>query len=281
MTRKSVCTMSDLKIIQFQLRKHVSLVLMLGHAMSVMGQSPRPPRPPVVINNNSGGNSGAAAAIGVGTGLAIGLAAKKAKKPPAKVAIANPGKSPQVDALATALVNLNHRKAQVRYESVVVIGRLKAAEGVTPLLDRLRNDKDDNVRKFAAWALAEIGDPAALDYLSKAAQFDDSPQVKESAKLAQQKLMQKIAQANPSAKPVVRTQITTAQPVARIATTATSPPEKPVPGKAVETKAIVPVIPEFKAPSEDASSTLKTLNNGKNTSTKENELILEPPVSKP
>ena len=70
-------------------------------------------------------------------------------------------------------------------------------------------------------------------------------------------------------------------PVGRIATTATLTPEKPVPVKIVETKSSVPVIPEFKAPSEDASSTLKTLNNDKSTLTKENSMILEPPVSKP
>jgi len=103
---------------------------------------------------------------------------------------------------------------------------MKATSAVGPLMDVLRNDKKDDVRKSAAWALAEIGDPTALDYLEKTAQFDDSVEVRAAARTAQQRLLNQMAAAVPMTG--VRTEIITESAVRPIASTPV-PHTRPLP----------------------------------------------------
>lgn len=194
---------------------------------------PRPPvRGPVIVNNvNNGGGSGlAAGAVGFGIGMLAG-AATSPRPAPNTVVVAPPASSivvtrpatpvmvapahPQVivtqpappivvarptpppDAITEALKMLNGKSYKTRRDGAMLLGRLRNPAAVGPLMDRLRNDKADAVRKSAAWALAEIGDTAAIDYLEKAAQFDDDAEVRAAARTAQQRLLSRIALATP------------------------------------------------------------------------------------
>lgn len=192
---------------------------------------PAPPSRPVVINNNfSNNNTGLdflSGVVGFGAGLAVSKAVNQPRVPQSSVIITQPAPAvvvtqphaasvfvtqpvpafttlaPKpvlpVDTLGDSLKMLSSHWAVKRREAATKLGRLRASSALGPLMDVLRNDKDVDVRKAAAWALAEIGDTVALDYLEKAAQFDKSPEVRAAARTASQKLVEKVAIRNPVA----------------------------------------------------------------------------------
>ncbi len=187
------------------------------------GFRPPPPRPPVVVNNYSNNDSGlAAGALGFGFGMLAGAATAPRQAPntvvvtpPASSVIVTRPSQPSVivsqpappvvvsrpvpsDNVAEGLKMLNGRSYKTRRDGAMILGRTRTQAAVGPLMDKLRNDKSDEVRKAAAWALAEIGDATALDYLEKTVQFDHSPQVRAAARTAQQRLLNGIAMATPS-----------------------------------------------------------------------------------
>ena len=93
-------------------------------------------------------------------------------------------------AALTELLTADHR--DVRYWSATLLGRLgrRAASAVTALSESTARDADPAVRQRTAWALGEIGPPAAAakPILAQAAAGDD-PRL---ARLARQSL-EKIA----------------------------------------------------------------------------------------
>lgn len=194
------------------------------------GFRPPPPRPPVIVNNYSNNGSGlAAGALGFGVGMLAGAVTAPRPAPntvvvtppassvivtrPATPVIVTPSQpsvvvsqpAPSVvvtrpvpsDQIAEGLKMLNGRSYKTRRDGAMILGRTRAQAAVGPLMDKLRNDKSAEVRKAAAWALAEIGDTSSLDYLEKTAQFDHSPEVRAAARTAQQRLLNRIAMATP------------------------------------------------------------------------------------
>jgi len=249
------------------------------------GFRPPPPRPPVVVNNYSNNGSGlAAGALGVAFGLLAGAATAPRHAPitvvftpPASSVIVTRPSTPVVvtpsqpsvivsqpappvvvsrpvpsDNVAEGLKMLNGRSYKTRRDGAMILGRTRSQAAVGPLMDKLRNDKSDEVRKAAAWSLAEIGDATAIDYLEKTAQFDHSPQVRAAARTAQQRLLNRIAMATPG--------ITSSVPVpvepARIIGSPPLPPPAPAPAASKPTtgEQARNTLPRFTSPGASASS---------------------------
>lgn len=221
-----------------------------------------PPRPPVVVNNYSNNGAGlAAGALGFGFGMLAGAAT--APRPATNTVVVTPPASSVVvtrpsapvmvapsqpsvivsqppvvisrpvatDNVAEALKMLNGRSWKTRRDGATMLGRSRSQTAVGPLMDKLRNDNKDEVRKAAAWALAEIGDASALDYLEKTVQFDESTEVRAAARTAQQRLLTRIAMASPA---TTRSAAIAIEP-ARPATSPALPPPAPTPGGSVPT----------------------------------------------
>jgi len=151
-----------------------------------------------------------------------------------------------VDALGDSLRMLNRHWPSKRREAATKLGRIRASSASGPLMDSLRNDKDDGVRKAAAWALAEIGESTALDYLEKASQFDKSPEVRAAARTASQKLIEKVALRTP-VEPATRVDVSRS---IRQSPNLSSPPR---PGTSVPTtselkKMQSPILPKSSSP---------------------------------
>lgn len=72
----------------------------------------------------------------------------------------------------------------VRAESVIELGRMKARRAVDPLAATLSGDRSPMVRETAARALGLIGSPQALPALQHAAQADSDRDVRRSAQFA-------------------------------------------------------------------------------------------------
>lgn len=234
------------------------------HGVRPRGPRPMPGRGPVVINNYSNNNSGlVASALGFGAGMLIGSATAQppvprtstvivtqpvapsviVTQPAPGVVMTQPVNSPvivtqpvpsvttvvaqpaPVDGVSEALKLTQSHWAHKRREGAMLLGRLKASQGVGPLLDLLRNDKSEDVRKSAAWALAETGDSNALDYLGKASQFDHSAEVRAAASTAYQRLVDKVAVALPNETSLKATTRTSTQNRMN-----QGPPPPPVPG---------------------------------------------------
>jgi HEAT repeat protein len=85
---------------------------------------------------------------------------------------------------------LTDADAGVRAQAVLTFGALRSRDGVDGLLRVLQTDASVNVRKKAAWALGEVGAPAATagPALQRAASADESPQVRSLARIAISKL---------------------------------------------------------------------------------------------
>lgn len=221
------------------------------------GFRPVPPPRPVVINNNySNNNSGIdflSGVVGFGAGLALGNAVNQPRIPQSTVIVTQPAPAvvvtqpyapsvvvaqpapavttiaPQpVDALGDSLRMLNSHWPSKRREAATKLGRIRASSASGPLMDSLRNDRDEGVRKAAAWALAEIGESVAIDYLEKAAQFDKSSEVRAAARAASQKLVEKVAIRTP-VEPTTRVDVSRSL---RRSTEISSPPR---PGSSVPT----------------------------------------------
>ncbi len=78
----------------------------------------------------------------------------------------------------------------MRAQAALTLGAARAPAGVASLLRALAGDASVDVRKRAAWALGEMGAPAAQagDGLSRAASGDASPVVRSIAEVAIGKL---------------------------------------------------------------------------------------------
>lgn len=240
------------------------------------GFRPVPPQRPLVINNNYSNNNNAgldflSGVVGFGAGLAVGNAVKQPRIPQSSVYVTQPAPAvvvtqpfapsvvvaqpapvvtaiaPQpADVLGDSLRLLNSHWPSKRREAATKLGRIRASSASGPLMDSLRNDKDDGVRKAAAWALAEIGESTALDYLEKAAQFDRSPEVRAAARTASQKLIEKVAIRTP-VEPTTRVDVSRS---IRQSPNFSSPPR---PGTSVPTtselkKMQSPIIPKSSSP---------------------------------
>lgn len=215
-----------------------------------------PGRGPVVINNYSNNNSDfVASALGFGAGMLVGSAVSQPPVPRTSTVIVTQPVAPSVivsqpapsvivtqpvpsvttvvaqpapvDGVSEALKLTHSHWAHKRRDGAMLLGRLKAGQGVGPLLDLLRNDKSEDVRKSAAWALAEIGDSNALDYLVKASQYDKSAEVRAAAGTAYQRLVEKVA--------VVLPNETSLQPTTSQRRMNQAPPLPPVPGQSPPT----------------------------------------------
>jgi HEAT repeat protein len=73
---------------------------------------------------------------------------------------------------------------QVRADTVVQLGHLKALASVDPLAATLAGDRSPMVREAAARALGLIGSPKALPALQRAASADPDRDVRHSAQFA-------------------------------------------------------------------------------------------------
>lgn len=79
---------------------------------------------------------------------------------------------------------LSNTDDNVRAESVIELGRMKAQRAVDPLAATLSGDRSPMVRETAARALGLIGSPQALPALQHAAQADSDREVRRSAQFA-------------------------------------------------------------------------------------------------
>lgn len=82
------------------------------------------------------------------------------------------------------LANLRSQEENVRRDSVLELGRMKAVTAVQPLTATLAGDQSPAVREAAARALGMIGSPQALTALTYAAQSDGDRDVRHSAAFA-------------------------------------------------------------------------------------------------
>lgn len=82
------------------------------------------------------------------------------------------------------LALLTSNNENVRRDSVMQLGRLKATNAVDSLAATLAGDKSAVVREAAARALGLVGSPKAMPALNRAANFDSSNDVRHSAEFA-------------------------------------------------------------------------------------------------
>jgi hypothetical protein len=82
------------------------------------------------------------------------------------------------DAVATEIGSLGSIHSNHRRDAAIALGKYRDPRAVPPLIDRLKNDYEKDVRQAAAWALAEIGDSRAIVPLEVAAQFDKKADVR-------------------------------------------------------------------------------------------------------
>jgi hypothetical protein len=91
------------------------------------------------------------------------------------------GNRPEIDSHLQRLADANE---QVRSESALQLGRLRAAEAIDPLAATLAGDSNSKVRDAAARALGLIGSSKALPALERASQVDSDPTVRHSAEFS-------------------------------------------------------------------------------------------------
>jgi hypothetical protein len=91
------------------------------------------------------------------------------------------GNRPTIEAHLQRLSDANE---QVRSESALQLGRLRAAEAIDPLAATLAGDSNPKVREAAARALGLIGSSKALPALQQASQVDSDPTVRHSAEFS-------------------------------------------------------------------------------------------------
>ena len=136
--------------------------------------------------------------LGLGTGALIGAANSGPPVAPVYVVPAPPPNvvyaPPQpyfpapppaltvvVDPVANAIARLQSHHGNSRREGAETLGRLRDPRAVPPLVDRLKNDTDKNVRITAATALGEIGDPSAGIYLERSSVYDKKKEVRDAS----------------------------------------------------------------------------------------------------
>jgi hypothetical protein len=103
--------------------------------------------------------------------------------PPPVVARASAAEPQQLEA-ERLLQSLGDPNEQVRIESALQLGRLRAQQAVDPLAASLAGDRSPAVREAAARALGLIGSSKALPALQRAAQADSDRDVRHSAQFA-------------------------------------------------------------------------------------------------
>jgi hypothetical protein len=86
--------------------------------------------------------------------------------------------------MSTALQQLRYGDEQARADAAVVLGRMRAAQAIGPIVKALNSDSSPKVREAAARGLGLIGSPTALSALQYAAQADDDREVRHSASFA-------------------------------------------------------------------------------------------------
>lgn len=102
------------------------------------------------------------------------------------------GKMNAVRAVPSLCNNLSAKNAGVRWAAVRAIGAIKDAKAaVIPLISLLDEEKESNIRDWAAWALGEIGDTQAIKPLVEALKKDRSPDVRQEADLALEAIAKK------------------------------------------------------------------------------------------
>lgn len=95
---------------------------------------------------------------------------------------------PAVGPLSTAL--LNHPRSRLRYNAALVLGRIKDARSVGPLVSALTRDEDYEVRMWSADALGKLSEKWSVDALGNAvpalieALKDKDPNVRQKAAYA-------------------------------------------------------------------------------------------------
>ena len=104
---------------------------------------------------------------------------------PEPVPVVGPPIAPQV---ADAIGRLSSFHHQSRRDGCLTLGHLGDARAVPPLMARLEQDFDREVRTAAAWALGELADPRAALVLERAALYDKRQEVRDAARLAYRKL---------------------------------------------------------------------------------------------
>ena len=106
-----------------------------------------------------------------------------------------------VDPVGQAIGRLASSHDNSRIEGALVLGRLGDARAVAPLVDRLKNDHNKDVRIAAAKALGQIGDPTGAVVLERATIYDKKQEVRDAAALA----LAKMPREAPSSAPPVTT----------------------------------------------------------------------------
>jgi hypothetical protein len=92
--------------------------------------------------------------------------------------------SSQQSEITRNLDQLANASDQVRKESALQLGRLRALDAVDPLAATLAGDRSPQVREAAARGLALIGSSKALPALEQAARADTDPTVRHSAEFS-------------------------------------------------------------------------------------------------
>lgn len=83
------------------------------------------------------------------------------------------------DLIVTNLLNgLSSGNRGVKESAAFMLGEEKAARGVVPLMQMLRNSDEESSRIVAALSLCRIGDPRGVYAVKQSAKFDDSDRVR-------------------------------------------------------------------------------------------------------
>ena len=181
---------------------------------------------------------------------------------PAPYVVVTP--TPVIDPVNDEITHLSSFHAKSRRDACRYLGRLGDPRAVLPLMERLKFDKDTEVRQTAAWALGEIGDPRAAVYLQRASVYDKKDHVRDEAK----KAMARLEVARTTELQVANAKMTgdgvptTASPRGQIRTKLDpSTPPPPAPAPAPETSASTRPITRTKAPWPPATVTMPPRNS--------------------
>jgi len=82
------------------------------------------------------------------------------------------------------MAHLVNPDANARTAAVVQLGRLHATQAIEQMSRVLATDRSPTVREAAARGLGLVGSPGALPALQQAAQADENPEVRNSARFA-------------------------------------------------------------------------------------------------
>ncbi|WZO99194.1 HEAT repeat domain-containing protein [Isosphaeraceae bacterium EP7] len=167
--------------------------------------------------------------------------------PPPPVVVYNPPiryAAPQpetivIDPVEEQIQRLSSNHDNSREDACNVLGRLGDPRALPPLVDRLKDDEDRDVRIAAAWALANIGDPGGLIVLERASAYDKNSQVRGEAVGAYRRLEASVAASSAVAsearsegnqgRPVSQSQPASNRPAAQPYDNGPPPPPDPEP----------------------------------------------------